>query len=237
MKKLPVIFLFAAALAGAQQKQQPAEASPALPSAPFDMEVEAGAGWDLLFNDAFASFLAANGMTAIEPARTWRTAWRFAYTLKSFYVAVGSSRTTNFIFGPYGDPQRTRLVWDSTDLTLGLMAVNTDTVTWSLGAGIGVSKLLLQAYTNAPATFDAAYAAAGTIDLVTSWNWTPLAETLIAVRVWRPGDAFGLWLMLGVQAGWLPFASTWKLFDDPAVSGVPKPFDFFVRPALWVEIR
>jgi hypothetical protein len=43
--------------------------------------------------------------------------------------------------------------------------------------------------------------------------------------------------MLGVQAGWLPFASTWKLFDDPAVSGVPKPFDFFVRPALWVEIR
>ncbi len=236
---LVVVFVLAAVLAGAQEKQgdsgTPAAGGTTVPG--FDVEAALVVGWDYLVNDAFASFLSTNGLTAIDPLRLWRAGWRIGYGIKSFYVAVGSSRTSNYIFGAYGSPQRTKLVWDSTDLTLGLKLVSTDAVTWSAGIGVGVSKVLLQAYSNATASFTAVYAAGGTLDVVTSWNWTPEVETAVVLRVAQPAEDLSIWLGVGVIGGWLPFDSVWRLFDDPEVTGIPKPFDFFVRPALWLEIR
>jgi hypothetical protein len=229
MKKMIIILMLAAACASAQET--------AAPPMPFSVELEAGLGWDLLFNASFTSFLASNGMTAIEPLRTWRTGWRFAYILRSFYVAVGQSRMTNFIFGPYGTTQRTRFAWDATDLTAGWQLVSTDSVIWSLGAGVAVSRVLLQAYGTAGGAFPAVYAGGGSIDLVSDWNWSPEAETFVGVRILPLDSTSAVWLRAGIQAGWLPLDSVWKLFDDPVVTGVPKPFDLFVRFSLWIGVQ
>ena len=239
MKKIPlipvalVLFVVAGIAASGQEKKAEAAASPS----PYVVELDAGLGWDQLFNASFAGFMAANGMTAIDPQRTWRTGWRFSYGLNRFYAAVGGSRTTNFIFGAYGDTQRTRFVWDSTDLTAGVRIVSTDTISWTLGAGVAVSKLLLQAYGAAGGSFASLYGSAGFIDLVSSGNWAPEAETFFAVRILSMGDSASIWLKAGVQGGWLPLDSKWKLFDDPEVTGVPKPFDFVLRYSLWIGVR
>jgi hypothetical protein len=236
MKKTVMILMLVAASAFAQDAASTPAQTTAAPL-PFGVELEIGAGWDQLFNADFASFLSSNGMTAIDPLRTWRLGWRFAYLVRSFYVALGQSRTTNFFFGPYGATQRTKLAWDATDLTAGLKVVSTDTVTWSIGAGVGVSRVLLQAYGSAPVSFPAAYAGGGTIDLVSDWNWSPEAETFFGVRLLPLESTTSLWLRAGIQAGWLPLDSVWKLFDDPQVTGVPKPFDWFLRFSLWVGVQ
>ncbi len=228
MRKIFIIYLLACTAVFAQNTTPQQEPS---------VEVYAGLGWDQLFNASFADFLSANGMTAIDPLRTWRTGWRFVIGVNRFSTAVGGSRTTNFVFGPYGEAQRARFAWDSTDLTAGVKIVTTDTVSWTLGAGVGVSKVLLQAYGSAGGSFSTVYGSPGSIGLVTSWNWTPEAETFFGVRVVDLGESGSIWAQAGVQAGWLPFDATWKLFEDPTVTGVPKPFDFFVRYALWIGVR
>ena len=189
-----------------------------------------------MFNEPFAAFLDANGMTPIDPIRLWRTGWRMSYDTDRFYVAVGGSRMSNFFFGPYGQGQRTRLVWDATDLTAGLRIVDAETVTWVLGAGVCVSKVLLQGYGTAGGTFAAVYGSSGVIDLVSAWNWSPEVETLVSVRIVK-GDSTSVWVKAGVQGMWLPMDSTWKLFDDPVVTGVPKLFELALRSSLWIGIR
>jgi hypothetical protein len=204
----------------------------------FQYEALAGAGWDALFNDAFAAFMAANGMPALDPLRTWHSGWRFTFGTGRFYGAVASTRMSNFLFGPYGDSVRARMVWDSTELLLGGKLVDTETITWRAGAGVAVSKILLQAYGLGSGDFASVFASGGQADLVASGVWTAEIETLLEVRLtYVKEDDLGVWLAVGATAGWLPLDASWKLFDDPVITGVPRPFEFYVRPALWVGIR
>jgi hypothetical protein len=231
----PILFLLlVTAIASAQETQNtPSKTS----NDSYDMQLDFGAGWDQMIGPSFATFLSDNSMTALDPVRCWRTGWRVGYVSHPLYSAVSSSRMSNFIFGPYGDTQRTRFTWDSTSISAGLEIITLDGFVWSFGAGAAASKFLLQNYRNISGPFPSINGTGGNMDLVSSWNWSPEVETFACLRIFSLKDTTGIWLTMGAQGGWLPLDSVWKLFDDPEVTGVPKPFDFYVRYSIGIGIE
>jgi hypothetical protein len=234
MKRAFVVLLALAALAA------PAAAVDTAGSAtpPFTVIFAAGAGWDGLFDDAFAAFMAGHGMAALDPLRLWRTGWRIGYEVSRFTVVVSSTRLNNYLFGAYGASPRAHYAWDSVDLLAGYDIVSADTVTWNLAAGASLGKVLLQAYDSAGGSYDAVAGTGGMVDLVTDGFWAPEIETSIGIRLFRDTESkLSGWLTVGVSAGWLPYDATWRLFGDPVVTGVPRPAEFYVRPGLWLGFR
>jgi hypothetical protein len=209
-----------------------AQSSNDQPGVTFDV----GAGWDQLFNDGFQAFLSANSLTPIDPLRTWRTDWRWIFEFDPLYFGVGSSRMLNYFFGPYGDVGRARLVWDSTRFTVGFLIIRVPEVEWMIGGSVVVSTFILQAYGNDMGDFPTVFGGGGNAGLVSDWNWSPEAETVFGIRI-SPQDEFTFWLRAGIQGGWLPLQAVWKLYGDPEVSGVPNPFTFYIRYAVWVGIE
>jgi hypothetical protein len=143
---------------------------------------------------------------------------------------------SNFMLGPYGVAQRTKLTWDSTRLSVGLMIVDLDVFALSFGAGVSVSKFLLQAYGNDGGSFSSIYGGTGNIDLVSGWNWSPEIEADMGVMLFSLAEDFNVWLRAGVQGGWQPLPVVWRLFDDPEVTGVPKPAEFYLRYSVWIGL-
>ncbi len=195
----------------------------------FSANIGYGFGWTQRNGSAFDTFLSDRGLGEIDPERLWHWDWNFDFSVDWFYFSIKNCHSSNFLFGAYGDPRRTELIWDEADLTLGADAELTDF--WQLGTGLGVglSSYRLITYPSADGSFDAVYGAGGLMQLEARWNWIPVAEAWTRFVFRKPEASSGTFLRLSAWGGLPLFDTVWKLFGDSGISDVPKPADWFIR--------
>ena len=212
------------------------EASPPSWSNP-EVEMHFGMGWTWRSGADFDDFLREEGLPPLDAERLLNVDWRIAFSAESAYYAIAGSRSSNFLLGPYGEGTRMKLTWDETELSLGWMPIDGASFKLGIGAGVGVSSYLLQAWPEDGGAFGDLFSSPGQADLVSRWNWFPVAELWANRRFFKKEKGVGLVLGLYAQAGYLPADTAWRLFDDPEVSGVPGPADYFFRVSFQAGFR
>ena len=224
---IPGLFLFLFNAFGAES-----------PSAGTSFGVRFGMGWTQILDEALNSTLRDMGQGTIDPANLIPVEWGYELLVGGLLTEVVTAQTSNTTLTALSGVHRTRFVWNTTEILFGTRWPLGKDLFAQAGVGVGISKYLLQTYHSGSSTLDQALDQPGQINLVSSWNWTPVASTRVAWRFFRfPNLDSGLTLGMGVTAGINPLPAQWKLNDDVALSGLGKPWGTSFRYQVWLGIE
>lgn len=194
-----------------------------------------GLGVEQPVNEHLNGVLEAQGLATVPAASLVAVGWGYGLNFGGLLTEIVGSRVSNTTFGALSGATRTRFVEDTSAVTFGARGDLPAGFFVTAGAGVAVSKFLLQTYGAGATTLTGALATKGQVSLVSSWNWSPVAAARLG---WRfapvPNTAASWTLSLGVSGNAFLFPFTWKLGDDVAVSGLGAPWDAAWTPMLWL---